>query len=56
MAAKKECKNTCQLPWDKITQYTMTELNILRCMISSENNSTDNEEMIETKTEILNDP
>ena len=56
LAAKKECKHMYRLPWDMITHYTMTKLNILRCMISADKNDIDNEEVIAAKIKAINDP
>ena len=49
LVAEKECKHTYRLPWNKVTHYTMSKLNILRCMISAHKNGIDNKEVIAAK-------
>lgn len=56
LAAEKEYEQTYCLPWDEATHYTVTKLNILRCMILEERNTIDNKEVIEAKIKSLNDP
>ena len=56
LAAEKECKHTYRLPQNRITHFTMTKLNILRCMILAHNNGIDNKEVIAAKIKALNDP
>ena len=56
LAVEKECNHMHRLPWNKIMHFTMTKLNILRCMMSVYKNGIDNEEVMAAKIKALNDP